>query len=232
MTVGFPDWSRTVNQGGQQLGGFFGQKGTDPTTGVMDCLGFAYLTVQVGDAGNVHNFSVVVTWYSDKNGTNIVNTSTIVPVPGSNLSYQIDLVSRYARVTASHQVFGDTENIGAIVFGSNVQVYGAIVGPQAFPFMMFDGTIGAGASTTVSALYTYWGRATVSVSDELDSLWNTEIQYYDIGSATFRRLLFLDGSQYSAGAIVPFSLPPCPVRMKINNNSTASGTLHANVSLG
>ena len=219
-------------QGGQQLGSFFGQKGNDPTTGIMDCIGFAYLTLQVGDTGNVHNFSIVITWYSDSGGTNIVNTSTIVPVPGSNVSHQIDLVSRYARVTESHQIFGDTENIGGIVFGSNVQVQGSITGPQGSPFMVINATLAVGASSTVNALYTAWGPASLAISDSLDSNWTAEINYYDIASASFKRLVHVEGSQFGGANVIPVSLPSAPVQLVIHNVSTAAATVNGTVTLG
>lgn len=219
-------------QGGQQLGSFFGQKGNDPTTGIIDCIGFAYLTLQVGDTGNVHNFSIVITWYSDSGGTNIVNTSTIVPVPGSNVSYQIDLVSRYARVTESHQIFGDTENIGGIVFGSNVQVQGSITGPQGLPLISFSGSLGPGANSTINALYTTWGPATLAASNESGNTWAVQINYYDITSATFKILVNVQGSAHGADVVLRISLPACPIQMVITNVGGSAAILDGTVTLG
>lgn len=232
MTVGFPDWSRTVNQGGQQLGSFFGQKGSDPTTGIMDCLGFAYLTVQVNDTNNVNHFSIVVTWYADSGGTNIVTTSTFVPVPGSNITYQLPLVSRYARVTCSHQVFGDTENVGCITFGSNVATEQAIAGPQGEPFMAFSGSISANAAVTINAQYTYWGPACVAASNENGNTWAMQINYFDIGTASWVIAYNLQGSSHGPDTALRISLPSCPVQMVLTNTGAASSHLHGAVILG
>lgn len=214
------------------MGSFFGQKGNDPTTGIMDCIGFSYITLQVGDTGNVHFFSIVITWFSDKGGTNIVNTSTIIPVPGSNASYQIDLVSRYALVTVSHQVFGDTEQVGGIVFGSNVQAAQAITGPQGEPFISFHGSLAAGAAATINALYVQWGPATLAASNQSGNTWAVQINYYDIGSATFKILVNVQGSTHGADAVLRMSLPSCPIQMVITNLGGAAAVLHGTVTLG
>ena|SRR5579872_3379012 len=224
MTVGFQDWSRTVNQGGQQLGGFFGQKGTDPTTGIMDCLGFAYLTIEIGDAGNVNYFSIVVTWYSDSGGTNIVGTSTFVPVPGSIQPFQIPLISRYARVTCSHQVFGDTERVGCITFGSNV-VTNSIAGSLASgPLILNTGSVPATSSVFVNAQYVSAGPATLYVYTNSANNCVVGLEYYDIGTASFRQLYndYLGGVVSSE--IFQVSLPAAPVRIGCYNNDAAAHT--------
>ncbi len=224
MTVGFPDWSRTVNQGGQQLGGFFAQKGTDPTTGVMDCLGFAYLTIEIGDAGNVHNFSVVVTWYSDSGGTNIVGTTVFVPVPGSVLPYQVPLVSRYGRVTVSHQVFGDTERVGCIAFGSNVVVEDIAGSQQTAPFIVNSGAFGATSQNFVNALYMYHGPATFSWYTDTATNCVIQIEYFDIGSASWKVYVKKHLAAGFQEGTMPVYLPPSPVRIGCYNNDSAAHT--------
>jgi len=222
MTVGFPDWSRTVNQGGQQLGSFFGQKGNDPTTGIMDCLGFAYLTVQIGDKNNVHYFSIVVTWYSDSGGTNIVGTSVFVPVPGSIQPFQVPLVSRYARVTCSHQVFGDTENVGCIVFGSNVvtnDIAGSLAGG---PFIVNSGTVPATSSVSVNALYMFNGTATMYVYTDIATTCVVQIEYYNINNASWTALAKWDLPGSAFNDYRQLQLPACPIRISCYNNSATA----------
>lgn len=222
MTVDFTDWARTVNQGGQQLGSFFGHKGNDPTTGVMDCLGFAYITVEIGDAGNVNNFSIVVTWYSDSGGTNIVGTSVFVPVPGSVVPVQVPLVSRYARVTCSHQVFGDTENVGCITFGSNVITRDVAGSQQGGPFIINSGTVAAASSIPINANNTYSGPATMYVYTDNGNKCVVQIEFYNINSASWVALAkwHLPGSAFDDYRRV--NLPPCPVRITCYNNDSVA----------
>lgn len=224
MTVGFPDWSRTVNQGGQQLGSFFGHKGNDPTTGIMDCLGFAYLTVEIGDSGNVHNFSIVVTWYSDSGGTNIVGSSVFVPVPGSVLPYQIPLVSRYARVTCSHQVFNDSENIGCIVFGSNVVTTNIAGSQSGNPFIVNSGTLAGATNAFVNALYMYSGNATLSWYTDGANLCVVQLEYFDITSASwkvYRKVHLASGFQEGSAQL---HIPACPIRIGNYNVDSVAHT--------
>ena len=211
-------------QGGQQLGSFFGQKGNDPTTGIMDCIGYAYLTVEIGDAGHVHNFSIVVTWYSDSGGTNIVNTTVWCPVPGSVISRQIPLVSRYARVTCSHQVFGDTENVGCIAFGSNVVVQD-IAGPQqGNPFIVNSGTLAASTNSFVNALYMYTGNATLSWYTDGANLCVVQVEYFDINSATWKAYVKKHLAAGFVEGTAQIHLPACPIRIGNYNVDTVTHT--------
>lgn len=224
MTVGFPDWSRTVNQGGQQLGSFFGQKGTDPTTGIMDCLGFAYITVEIGDKNNVHNFSVVVTWYSDSGGTNIVGSSVFVPVPGSILPYQVPLVSRYARVTCSHQVFGDTEVIGCITFGSNVVTENIASSQSGNPAIINSGSVGAASSVKVAAQFMYSGVGTMFIYTDTANLCVVQLEFFNINSASWVALRKWDLPAAAYNDNQRISLPACPLRIGCYNNDSAAHT--------
>lgn len=224
MTIGFPDWSRTSMEGGQQLGSFFGQKGNDPTTGIMDCIGFAYLTVEIGDAGNVHNFSIVVTWYSDSGGTNIVGTTVWAPVPGSVIPRQVPVVSRYALVTCSHQVFGDTENVGCITFGSNVVVEDIAGSQQTNPFIINSGSVGAASSVAVNGLYTYSGLATIYIYTDTANKCVIQIEFYNINTASWWALAKWDLPAAAFNDYRQVHLPPCPVRIVCYNNDTAAHT--------
>ena len=232
MSIGYPDFSRTQAQAGNQLGSFFGQKQNDPTTGVMDDIGYAYLTMQVNDTGNIHNFQMTITWYDDHGATNIVNTSQFVPVPGSNISYQIPVVSRYVRVTVSHQVALDTEVVGGIVYGSNVLTPQAIVGPQFRPFMTTSISVAAGGNVMINALYTYWGPATFYASTSSGTAYAAQINYYDMAFAAFKTLISLNGATHGADVISRISLPPCPVQMVLINNDSVARTLVGTVTLG
>lgn len=224
MTVGFPDWSRTSMEGGQQLGSFFGQKGNDPTTGIMDCIGFAYLTVEIGDAGHVHNFSIVVTWYSDQGGTNIVGTTVWCPVPGSVIPRQVPAVSRYARVTCSHQVFGDTETVGCIAFGSNVVVTDIAGSQQGNPFIVNSGSFGAATQNFVNALYTYSGQASMYVYTDTALNCVVQIEYFDINSASWKVLLKYHLTNAIFEKTDTVRLPACPIRIGCYNNDAAAHT--------
>lgn len=224
MTVGFPDWSRTVNQGGQQLGSFFGHKGNDPTTGIMDCLGFAYITVEIGDNGNVHNFSIVVTWYSDSGGTNIVGSSVFVPVPGSVLPYQVPLVSRYARVTCSHQVFGDTENVGCIVFGSNVVTTNIAGSQSGNPAIVNSGSFAAASQNFQLAQFMYAGRGQMYVYTDTALNCVVQLEYFDINSASWKPLRKWHLSNSIFETNVDVVLPACPLRIGCYNNDAAAHT--------
>jgi|SRR5581483_9087827 len=224
MTIDFPDWSRTVNQGGQELGGFFGHKGNDPTTGIMDCLGFAYITIEIGDAGNVHYFSIVVTWYSDQAGTNIVGTSVFVPVPGSIQPFQIPLVSRWARVTCSHQVFGDTENVGCKTFGSNVVTNGVDASLSGGPLIVNSGSVPGPGSVFINAQYVHQGAATLYVYTNSANACVVGLEYYDIGTASFRELYNDYLGAVTSSEIFNVSLPPAPVRIGCYNNDSAAHT--------
>lgn len=232
MTVGFPDWSRTNMEGGQQLGSFFGQKGNDPTTGIIDCIGFGYLTVEIGDSGNVHNFSIVVTWYSDKGGTNIVTTSVWCPVPGSVISRQLPLVSRYARVTCSHQVFGDTENVGCIAFGSNVVTNNIASSQQGNPFIVNQGSLAGSTSRMVNGLYTYSGPATWSVFTDNAPNVLTQIEYFDINLATWAILHRDHLGAAVSDEIFQVTLPACPVRIAAYNNDAAAHSFTSILTVG
>jgi len=225
VTVGFPDWSRTVNQGGFQEGSFFGQKGTDPTTGVMDCLGFAYLTIEVGDKNNVHNFSIVVTWYSDFQGINIVGTTVFSPVPGSVIPVQVPLVARWARVTCSHQVFGDTENVGCIVFGSNVQTVDIAGAQQTAPFIVGSATVNASSSQFFPALYTRPGPCVVTIYTDVGTNCVVQLEYFDIGSASWKALRKWHLTAGVNDTDSRLSLPSCPARIGLYNNDTVAHTL-------
>lgn len=211
-------------QGGQQLGSFFGQKGNDPTTGIMDCIGFAYLTVEIGDAGNNHNFSIVVTWYSDSGGTNIVGTTVWAPVSGSVIARQIPVVSRYARVTCSHLVFGDTENVGCITFGSNVSVEDIAGAQQTNPFIVNSGSVAAASNANAYGLYTYSGPATMYVYTDTANKCVIQIEFFDMNNATWTAL-----AKWHLPAAVfedyrRISLPPCPIRIACYNNDTVAHT--------
>lgn len=211
-------------QGGQQLGSFFGQKGNDPTTGIMDCIGFAYLTVEIGDAGHVHNFQIVVTWYSDSGGTNIVGTTVWAPTPGSVIPRQVPVVSRYARVTCSHQVFGDTENVGCITFGSNVSVEDIAGAQQTNPFIVNSGSFGAASQNFVNALWTYSGPACFYWYTDTANNCVIQVEYFDLNSASWKVLLKKHlGASVIEGA-QPMNLPPCPVRIGCYNNDAAAHT--------
>jgi hypothetical protein len=225
MSVGYPDYSRTQAEAGNQLGSFFGQKQTDPTTGIMDCIGYAFLTIQVNDTANVHHFAVDITWYGDKAGTNIVNTSDFVPTPGSNISYQIPSVARYGRVTISHQVGGDTEVVGGLVFGSNVQVATAIVGPKSGPLINASATLGAGASQSFNALYTVWGAAVLYGSTSSGSSYVVQLMYYDLVTASFKVLVSLNGVTVGTGFAARVALPPNPIQVTIINTDTVTRTV-------
>lgn len=232
MTYGYPDYSRISEQAGRQLGSFFGTKGSDPTTGVMDCIGYAYLTIEIGDNGNVHNFQVIVTWYSDHAGTNIVNTSSIGHMPGSVLSYQIPAVSRYARVTISHLVFGDTENVGGIAFGSNVQVSGAIVGPQAQPFIYAQGTFGAATNNFFVANYTYWGPATLTWYTDAGNKCVVQLEYFSYITAGWNVIAKAHLGSATTEGYTRVSLPPAPVRLGLYNVDTVAHTFAGVLCLG
>lgn len=233
MSIGYPDYSRTQAEAGNQLGSFFGQKQTDPSTGVMDAVGYAFLTIQIGDTGgNVHHFDAVITWYSDHGATNIVNTSDFAPVPGSNVSYQIPVVSRYVNVTMSHQVALDTETVGGIVFGSNVQVANAIVGPKSGPFIANSQSVPATSSAFVNALYTYWGPATLSWFIAAATNVVVQLEYYDLVTAAFQPLckVFLSAAPLYGNQRI--SIPPNPMRVGLYNNSAGAVSFGGMVSIG
>lgn len=232
MSIGYPDYSRTQAEAGNQLGSYTGQKQTDPTTGVMDAIGYAYLTIQVNDTGNVNHFSMIITWYSDNAGTNIINTSQFVPVPGSNVAYQVPAVSRYARVTASHQVALDTEVVSGVVFGSNVRTEGAITGPKANPFIFNQGSVAGGGTQFVNALYTYWGPAVFSWEISGVANCTVTIEYFDINTASFRILYweFMNVSPIADARRV--SIPPNPIRVGLYNNTGGALIMQGAVCLG
>ena len=211
-------------QGGQQLGSFFGQKGNDPTTGIMDCIGYAYLTVEIGDAGHVHNFQIVVTWYSDSGGTNIVGTTVWAPVPGSVIPRQVPVVSRYGRVTCSHQVFGDTETVGCVTFGSNVVVEDIAGSQQTNPFIVNSATVNATSSVFVNALYMYAGLATMYVTTGGANNCVVQIEYFDMNTASWKALAkwFLTASASNDYRML--HLPACPIRVGLYNNDTVAHT--------
>lgn len=232
MAIDYPDFSRVQSEAGQQLGSFLGQKQNDPTTGVMDCIGYAYLTIEIGDKLNVHNFTVVVTWYSDRGGTNILNTSTIGHVPGSVISYQIPAVSRYARVTASHVVFGDTEMVGCIVNGSNVVVPNTIVGPQIEPFIRNSATVNAASSQFINALFTTWGPATFSWFTDEGTSCVIQVEYFTYITATFVPLHKVHLPAGVSEGSLRISLPPNPTRVGLYNNAGVAKTFTGTVTLG
>lgn len=232
MSIGYPDYSRTQAEAGNQLGSFFGQKGNDPATGRMDCIGYAYLTAGVDDASNVHNYTIVATFYDDFNLTNIIGTRTIAPIPGTRFPYQIPVISRYAIVTCSHIVFGDTENIGCIVYGSNVPLVNIGDAQNGFPFMHFIGGINAGATATVNPLAVHEGPATLYASTSSGQSYAAEMQYYDLSVASYLTLQSLNGAVHGADLCIRISLPPCPVRLVLHNNDAAARTITASVTLG
>jgi hypothetical protein len=225
MSFGYPDYSRTQAEAGNLLGSFLGTKGTDPTTGIMDCLGYAYLTVQVGDKNNVNHFTMIVTWYSDRAGTNIVNTSQFAPVPGSVVSYQIPAVSRYVQVVAQHQVFADPETVGGIVYGSNVQVQSSIVGPQTGPLIYASAALGAGANQSFDALYTVWGAAVLHGSTSSGTAYVIQISYFDLNTASFKVIVSFNGATVGTGFAVAVALPPNPIRVTIINTDSVARTV-------
>jgi hypothetical protein len=232
MSIGYPDYSRTQAEAGNQLGSFFGQKQTDPSTGVMDAIGYAFLTIQIGDTnGNVHHFDAVITWYSDHGATNIVNTSDFAPVPGSNVSYQIPVVSRYVNVTMSHQVALDTENVGGIVFGSNVQVSTDIVGPKSGPFIMISQSVPATTNVFSSALYTKWGPATLSWFTNTIANCVIQLEYYDIVTAGFIPLVKIFLATAPTYGVTYVNLPPNPMRVGLYNLTAGAVTFGALVTI-
>lgn len=232
MSIGYPDYSRTQAEAGNQLGSLFGQKQTDPTTGIMDDIGYAYLTVQINDTGNVHNFTVVITWYADNVGSNIVNTSQFVPVPGSNISYQIPVVARYVRVTISHQVALDTEVVGSLTFGSNVATPEAITGPKAGPFIFNSQSVAANSNVSVAALYTYWGPATFSWTKDTSGAFVIQLEYFDMNTATWLPLYKVHLSVLPLDGAWSVSIPPNPVRVTLYNQTAAAASFTGIVIIG
>jgi hypothetical protein len=224
MTIGYPDFSRTQAAAGNNLGSYFGQKQTDPTTGVMDAIGYQYLTIQVNDTNNVNHFAMIITWYDDHGATNIVNTSQFVPVPGSNLSYQIPVVSRYVRVTASHQVALDTEVIGGIVYGSNVLTSQAITGPKSGPFIFNSQNVPATTNLFVNALYTYWGAATFVWFKDVAGAFVVQLEYFDMNTAAFVPLYKVHLNVSAIEGAMRVSLPPNPMRVGLYNLTAGAAT--------
>lgn len=232
MSVGYPDFSRTQAEAGNQVGSYTGQKGNDPTTGILDAIGYAYLTINVNDSGNVHNFEMVITWYSDHGATVIVNTSQFAPVPGSNVSYQIPAVSRYFQVVAQHQTFGDTEVVSGTVQGSNVSVSNAIVGPKIEPFILNSQSVGATTDANVAALYTYWGPATFFWFIGAASTAQIQLQYFSMLSASWVNMMIILLSAGQTQGAVQVDLPPNPVRVNVHNNTGAAISAIGGVTIG
>lgn len=231
MSVGYPDYSRTQAQAGNQLGSFFGQKGNDPATGRMDCIGYAYLTVGIDDANNVHNYTVVVTFYDDFGLTNIIGTRQLVPVPGQRFPYQVPVISRYAVATCSHIVFGDTEVIGCIVYGSNIPVKNIGDSQGGQPFLSSNSSVAAGATVTVPALFTYDGLAILSAGTSSGTAFFVQINYYSLLTASFVQMVVLTGAGSGSDFTAQIALPPCPVNMVLHNSDTVARTLFGTVVL-
>lgn len=232
MSIGYPDYSRTQAEAGNQLGTYNGQKQNDPTTGIIDCVGYAYLTINVNDFGNINHFTMIITWYSDHGGVVIVNTSQFAPVPGSNVPYQVPVVSRYVQVLAQHQVFGDTEVVSGVVFGSNVVTPSAIVGPKVGPFIYSSHALGAGGNQSDSAPYTYWGPATLYGSTSSGFAFVVQLSYFDMNTASFKVIASLNGTSSNIGFAVRVSLPPNPVELTVINTDSVARTVIGSLCIG
>lgn len=232
MSIGYPDYSRTQAEAGNQLGGFFGQKGNDPATSRMNCVGYSNLTIAIDDAGNVHNYTVVVTFYDDFGLTNIIGTRTLTPVPGTRFPYQVPVISRYAIVTCSHITFADPENIGCLVYGSNIPVINIGDAQGGQPFIHFSGNVNAGIITTISALYVHEGPATLHIDTSSGSSYYIIMNYFDLATAAFVRLLVLYGANHGQDVTTRVSLPPCPVQVVFANQDAAARTMTVSVTLG
>lgn len=231
MSYGYPDYSRTQSQASNNLGSYFGTKGSDPTTGRLDCLGYAYLTIALDDQGNSHFFTSVVTFYDDFGLTNIVSTSTWIIVPGSRQSYQIPVTGRYCQVVCSHIIFGDTENIGCLVYGSNNHVPD-ISGPQrGQPFMIFGGSLGASSNIIVPAQTTYQGGAVLAGSTDSGTKWFAQIEYFNLVTASFSVLTKHNQALATASEVDTVALPPCPVRINVFNFDAVARTVIVSVGL-
>lgn len=232
MSVGYPDYSRTQAEAGDQLGSFFGQKGNDPATGRMDCIGYAYLTLGVDDVGSFNYYTIVVTFYDDFGMTNIIGTRALTPVPGARFPYQVPVISRYAIVTCSHIVFGDTGLIGCIVYGSNIPVVNIGDAQGGQPFIYTSASLGTGASSTVNALFVHEGPATLYAGTASGSTYVVRLLFYNTGIAAFSRILDTDGLVEGRVFVKRISLPPCPVQLTLINTDSVTRTLTGAVILG
>lgn len=232
MPVGYPDYARTASQSGNTLGGFLGQKGNDPSTGLVDCLGYGYLDVCMDDGASAHNYEVVVTFYLERGLVNLVVSQSFLPVPGRKQMFHVPVITRYCTVTVSHIIAADPDQVACNVFGSNVQENQFAFTQQGVPFLWTRTLLGAGASTSVDAVFTAYGPATLSCNTDSGSAWFAQINYYSLVTASFQLLLEMDGAAVGQSGIASVSLPSCPLRLTVSNRDTVNRTLTASVNLG
>lgn len=232
MPIGYPDYARTASQSGNSLGGFLAAKGTDPSTGLVDCIGYGYLDVCMDDGASANHYEVVITFYLERGLINVVTTQSVLPVPGRKQVFHVPIVTRYCTVTVSHIVANDPDLVACNVFGSNVQDNQFSYTQQGVPFVTISQSIAAAGNTNVDAVFTYGGPAMLAVTTSSGSAWFAQIMYYSLASASLQILVQVNGATQGQSFFGPVNLPSCPVRLVVANTDTVARTLNASVVLG
>lgn len=231
QTTGFRDWARVSEQAGTQLQYIHGvQINTDPTTGIFDTTGYAYLTTTVVATASAI-FAVEYTWYQDEAGTIPLCTRIWVPVVASSTTKQTPVISRWVKITMFWYLNGGTETPQMLVFGCN-DAAGLFGGEQqAYPFIYDGSTIGASGTSTTQAGVTYEGSAVWSVTQGSTNKWYAQLQFYNTNTFAWTAFAFMFGSIVGIGGIQSVALPPAPIQQVIVNQDTVSHAFFASLCL-
>jgi len=226
MTVnpGYPDYARTVSQSGVQLAFNGLSKNAGHTIGVLDCLGFAFINIEIQDFANPGNTTVKVDWLSAASAGLITGSQYFTPVPACNMTIQLPTLSRYCNINISTVGAGQSGTTNYFVYGNNQPSSKLFTSEVAAPLIYASQSVNAAATLTVTATQFATGPATWTVFDNQAATFLGTILYFDASTNAFRPLAFMDSGTVGVSGIVKLSIPPAPIQLQFQNQGGAACT--------
>lgn len=218
---GYADYQRLIAQGGDVLWDAQIELNAPYTSGIIDARGYGYLNISVNDIGGTAYYWFKIRWVLNSDGSDELSTFVWLPTPGGEQTIQIPVISRYFDISQLYLSGPTTDRPFSVVFGCNAQAQIAVNSQPGDPLLRWQGSIAASSSETIFGTTTIQGPAALTVGDNSNALWEVVLQYYSLSSNSWQNLAVLFGSAYGQSANVIVGLPPCPIRMMVDNTDAA-----------
>lgn len=228
--TGFPDYARLSNQAGQQLATINDTWHNNVATPAIDTTGFGYVDILWNTVGDTATGIVFITWFTDQALTQQVLVNQFMPVFSSFGVRQFPVIARWLKVQAFYETGPTTDTVLVSVFGSNAFYATARDDSDVIPPCRITQSIAASGEAVSTMGTTYNGPAVWTVVSNTTTNWKAFLEHYDWNTGTWQQLYTLYGARDGNSGIANVILPPCPVRMRVDNlDSTAAHFVFANI---
>jgi hypothetical protein len=225
MTVGYPDWGRSVQANTLPLivvNQVVHGNVPSPLTYLGD---IGYIDI-VATTFNLADFYVVnLNWWDDANGLTFAGEDSFTCMPNAENAMQFKVRGRYLGLVIDNNQSTDLLPIVVYARGTNSGVLLQHGRQFNGPLIRIDQGINAGAGVTVAAPTIAPGPGVLSVHQGNNNLYEAELQSYLTNAGGWQRFLHVNGVTDGQSSIRSVILPAAPVRLVLTNTDTVLRTL-------